>query len=151
MAAKKKPKKSGARKKPQRRLTDKELFGMPLSKLQKLAIRDGQRQEKAKNSEIDMNTWLQMNHTCRACWAGCIMRFSQGMKHDDESEDEYSGWRHAVDELRSGYVGGALSALGRWGAASHPLNRDVADYDDDREQFWKDMKQLAKDLKEANL
>lgn len=144
--------------------TKKKLRHKKLHSLLALALRDVAKQEKAKDSVVEMGTWYESNGKCMACAAGSVMRFTLGVSRatakrragdisplDFDADTRQRLW--ALNNLRSGCVRYAANDL--FGHSSRVpsdlLYVSVADYNDDPQQWWKDMRSLHSRLKAANL
>ncbi len=150
---------------PQKRkrpLTDAYLNSLPLWKLLSIAMVDLRKQERAKNSRVDMGEWLSQNGKCAACAAGSVLRWSRcidaGAYEDSElSNDEAAiwhttyRWRHAIDLLRSGRASGAATRLGRNGFSVCGFDRTITSYHSNSDDFWCDITKLRDDLKKAGV
>lgn len=123
-----------------------------LSTLLAIGLRDLRKQERAKNSVVDMGTWLQWNGKCSACFAGSVMRFSLDCKrHGESTPYEYPNETYrplsALNCLRLGMV---FDASHRMCINTKVRDRGVGKYDGPNGEWWKSMRQLLKELKAAN-
>lgn len=139
---------------PKTKLTDSELNSWPLWKLLRLARRDLRRFERTAGCVVDMSCWLtRRGRKCVGCMAGSVLREEFGRR--SARCGHVPKWTAAVNALRTGCVGSALDHLSRnWQRRpfdDHPLDRYVADYHEDRPQFYRDMLALERDLKAAGL
>lgn len=102
-----------------------------------------------------MGLWLHTRDdgTCIACLAGSVLRYEFGFSDlpDAWNEAAFDRWSKALNCLRFGGVGGALGTLGRDPIPGYQLDRVVTQYRIDRDGFWRDMRRLWRDLKEAGL
>jgi hypothetical protein len=125
-----------------------------LSTLLAIGLRDLRKQERAKNSVVDMDEWLlRGDDGCSACLAGSVLRFSLnarvnrlGESHPWMKPQDVCERLLALNEVRCGRV---PSASERIGVATKFSNRIVANYHYDRDQWWADMEQLLSDLRKA--
>lgn len=128
-----------------------------LSSLLAIGLRDLRKQERAKNSVVDMNEWYKCNGTCTTCLAGSVMRFSMGVGRTEangiwqfELPDDACGQLSALNDLRSGGVYSAWKAWrGEWREDLRSLVRDVPRYDGPNGDWWKAMRKLLADLRKA--
>ena len=138
-----------------------------LSQILAIALHDLKKVERNKKFVVDMGTWYYPTETktCEVCLAGAVMVGRYGKfveawgvgvspekfsKHDDATHKFY-----ALDSLRCGYLAAALSHMGvnpkeYVGDGVEPI-RTVAEYHDDKNQWWADMRKLLADLKKAGL
>jgi hypothetical protein len=119
-----------------------------LSSLLALALRDVRKQERAKNSVVEMGVWLRQNGKCLACAAGSVMRFSLSGKHYHPSQYDAptKNRLYAINELREGWCTFAAQYLG---TTSRLPYRQAPEYDGPRGEWWKAMRKLLADLKAA--
>lgn len=123
--------------------TSDKLNKLKLHELLGMALKDAKKQENDPKSVLQMtDTWMDdVNGKCVACLAGSVMRHSCGITtaaldvlHDDHSD--MPKWVEAIDCLRVGGIGQALSALGR----NYPCNLQstsaVVEYKKDPEAWW---------------
>lgn len=147
-----KSKRKPAARKPRPKLTDAKLNAMKLHELMKIAMRDTRKQERAKNSVVDMGEWLFPGNgePCAACFAGSVMRHSQGrLAH--RFADDHPAWAMALDNLRLGFVNSALEDFGRPLEPKWSCQYRVPYYPEDRDAWWAAMRKLYRDLKDADL
>lgn len=134
------------------KLTHEQLNAMPLHKLLAIGLRDLRKHEKARDCIVDMGDWLRSNGKCRACLAGSVLRHEFGCRNLRDAMQFNTNWMEALDQLRRGDVCEALFRIGRMETvATAGLNRTIQHYLIDREQFYRDMCKLHRDLKEAGL
>lgn len=143
-------------KKRRKPLTDAYLNGLPLWKLLAIGLRDLEKQERAPRSAVAMGVWFVRGSVCKACLAGSVMRFScrTRVKCGREFSEQHpqQRWVNALDDLRMGDVSCALMSLGRKRTQqAYSLDRIITYYEHNREAFWREMRQLQKDLKAADL
>lgn len=129
-----------------------------LSTLLAIGLRDLRKQERAKNCIVDMGIWwmpsVDKTDECVTCLAGSVMKFGLkkprghgGEEIMPEDYDRRTGnclW--ALNSLRSGGIQFAARLLS---VTTNFDDRRVADYEDERDQWWADMKQLLADLRAA--
>lgn len=127
------------------------LIQQPLWKILAIAITDMRKQERAPRSRIDMDEWFRTNGECVACAAGSVLRWSFGAESRDEFWEIASGTslRHAIDRLRSGLISSALFYLDRQQTIKHDCY--IRSYANCREGFWRDIRDLQKRLRAANI
>lgn len=126
-----------------------------LSTLLAIGLRDLRKQERAPDSEVNMEIWFKRNGKCVTCLAGSVMRFSLGCNRGGEEvcpidlkTDQWSrSALNALNDLRDGYVRLAAEEMGMLTTA---CNRYVPDYDGPNGEWWAAMRQLLKDLKAAH-
>jgi hypothetical protein len=125
-----------------------------LSTLLAIGLRDLRKQERAKNSVVDMDVCLKQNGECVACLAGSVMRFSLDNHKpraflDDESHDlETQSRLRALDKIRLGYVRTASECMGV--ITQLPFRTiETPKYDGPNGEWWAAMKSLLKELREA--
>lgn len=150
-----------------------------LSEILEIAIDDLLATEKLKDVEINMGAWVEpkeaeydydkdkyvQENGCIVCMAGSVMRqrYPKVIKelefsatpHDFSEYDDAENKLNAINSLRCGHVAAAARELG-YGeqfmkVRYRDFDRSVAEYEDDRTQFLKDMRRLLKDLKEAGI
>lgn len=121
-----------------------------LSTLLEIGLRDLRKQEMAENSEVDMQTCLKRNGKCVACLGGSVMRFSLGNRAKEAWFNAYDSETclrlSALDSLRKGFVDSAAYSLG---VPTSIQLRYVQAYDGPNGEWWKAMRQLLKELKDA--
>lgn len=120
-----------------------------LSQLLAIGLRDLRKQERAKDSEVDMGIWLRRNGTCVACIAGSVMRFSLGIrKHGETDPYDLPDYKlmSALNCLRGGDVEEAAKRLK---VKTKLEYRPICGYDGPNGEWWREMKSLLKDLKAA--
>lgn len=125
-----------------------------LSSLLAIGLRDLRKQERAKDSVVNMAEWYRCNGKCTACLAGSVLRFSMGFGRQkgyfdgSEFSKQISRQMEALNDLRSGYVGWAKQLLAGGSKFSHPLDcwDDMPRYDGPGGEWWKRIKQLHADL-----
>jgi hypothetical protein len=134
-----------------------------------IAMKDLRAVEKLNRVVVDMSVFWSKNETgeCGVCFAGAVIH--KRAKGLDKLEEDWAGdaecspshfktdvarklW--ALDSLRLGCVGDALGAMtNRAMVLSDPPktpDREVVDYEEDREKWWEQMRQLRKELKANN-
>jgi hypothetical protein len=103
-----------------------------------------------------MDEWLKQNGKCAACLAGSVLRFSLGAKPlngaypilDDYAVSRENGDRlEALNDLRLGLV--KLAADWLRVSTKLPRTSGMPSYDGPNGEWWKAMKSLLKDLREA--
>lgn len=152
-----------------------------LHQILKIALHDLRAAEKSKKYVIDMYEWYAPAEggKCQVCLAGSVMagryksvcdkklkEYPHGISPEVLRDyDEATAKLDALNALRCGDVGDAAHLLHgeteycgyRYDiskcpyAKYHKLDRQVMPYDDNRESWWEDMKELLADLKEDDL
>lgn len=133
-----------------------------LSTLLAIGLRDLKKQERTKNSVVDMSVWYSKNGQCATCLAGSVMRFSFGCRkketlypvingrefdeHDFSCDTQTYQRLWALNDLRCGDVYAAADRLGVETSLS-PFS--APEYDGPNGEWWAAMKQLLADLRRA--
>ena len=136
-------------------MTDKQLARIKKpSKLIRIALKDLAWVEKSKDHVVYMGVWhgTVISGKCGVCFAGGIIAHSFGtdpsVKTHPRNFHSYSQ-QYALDELRTGNVTCALSYVGL--NPNKFSNRSITLYRNDKRQFKKEMRALARDLEQAGL
>ena len=129
-----------------------------LSDLLELSLVDLIKCERSPRYEINMGMYhTPIGSTCEVCLAGSVMAQTLNADrrlniNDTNYPDKLERKLNALDDLRCGDVGWALMYLDRRRKHSeHPLNRDIVPYDDNPGVFKREMRKLARDLREIGL
>lgn len=134
-----------------------------LWKLWRIALTDLRLAERDKNCRIDMKVWFERSSPrakhCVVCAAGSVLRrrgdvvgvTSFHPNHDFKFGDKLK----AINNLRDGFVGYALEEVDFPVPESFDMSQynyiPIAEYGENKKQFWKDARRLLKYLKENNL
>ena len=133
------------------------------SALLALGIRDLCRAGNDPRYEIDMSHWHKGTmrpdpyldeDKCHVCMAGAVIAMTLGLGPECDADlASFSGAvaerLSALNAFREGRVAQGLLTMGCLGNTA--LNRDVADYEEDPEQFLEDMQDLVRDLEAEEL
>lgn len=136
-----------------------------LSQILRLALHDLKLVERNRRYEVDMGTWVSRSRDgkCNVCLAGAVMvsRFRIGVKCFDYNctpanlgEDSTAQKLRALNALRTGSIRQALYEIGTptWTLLQDvPPGRRVCQYEENKVDWWKSMRQLLKDLRAAGL
>lgn len=130
---------------------------MKPSELIRLALGDLEKCENDSRYGINMSTWHSLDETglCEVCLAGSVMAQTLNYSPKDNIFDVCSipdGWGQrlvALDYFRKGMIEGGLRLMGL--KSDKYLDRMIYPYRQDRDNFQKNMKQLANDLEENGL
>lgn len=130
-----------------------------LSDLILLGLNDESKAHRSKKYEVVMDgEWHNPNGVCTVCFAGSVMAFSKEIaidcqiKHTNLEFSEYDSARYcALDRIRKGEMENALTEMG-YDLPTYLVDEVVVeDYEDNRVEWRKDMKEIAMKLKEYNL
>ena len=98
---------------------DQAVNSSSLSALAEIAVEDMEQLIKKRNYTPDCDTWVDFDSPkkCKACLAGAVMLFTNGVK---SNEDFYmpTSWQEALESLRKGNVFPAYTTLF---LLTHPL------------------------------
>ena len=132
-----------------------------LKTLLAIAMHDLRVAEKTCGVHIDMGIWYEREGgTCTVCMAGSVLRhrYKDMLKGISECSPscctpnyKVAQRMSAINSLRTGSVSGALYYMGVDDKQGTSLDREVAGYRFDRKGFWRDMRQLLKDLRQADI
>lgn len=126
-----------------------------LSGLIDVALTDLRAIEQDKRYVVDMIQWHRpAGGRCYVCLAGAVMAQELGVALDaycwpSTVSDDLAFKLLALEYLRSGKVRLAMDYMKL--AGRYDLDRSIADYHADRDQFFADMEKLASDLRAAGL
>jgi hypothetical protein len=129
---------------------------MKPSELLELAMNDLEKCEADPRYEISMESWHDPNgEICKVCLAGAVMAQTCGlpinMVSSGLAKDVGEDWEKGTDALNAFRMGKINLALRYIGYGGDWTDRDIVSYHDDKDKFKKQMRQLVKDLKEAEL
>lgn len=117
------------------------------SALIRLAVRDLEKAERARNYKVDMGTWHTPNGKCRVCFAGAVMAGTLGASRKDclspQSFGDDAAKLESLDYFRTGHIRLGLQINGRETPAAVSNFAVVPDYDEDPKAFKRDMRKLA--------
>lgn len=129
-----------------------------LSELLEMALRDFEVCENSPEVTIDMTVWYQ---DCKVCLAGAVI-YRNNLKIEkfagQNIPDEGAKYLRAINYLRQGFVSIAQYCLNgtfvQGVLQEYPPStvraREIVSYHMNREKWWKQIRELLKDLKEAN-
>jgi len=128
-----------------------------LSDLIELALGDLIKCERSPKYKIDMGNWHHPRlDKCFICLAGAII--AQSLNVDVKTDyypsdfNDFTERRlNALNFLRGGNVGFAYSTLDERRKLTHFLDRSIISYEDNPGKFKRQMRKLARDLREAGL
>jgi len=125
-----------------------------LSRLLTIAVADLLRAEKRKGVSVRMSCWVNTHRgTCYVCLAGASLlacrNWDAGKAASVVLTDSVWPRVLALNYLRVGRVSSAKLMMKN--PYTNELDREVADYHKNRDQFFADMKTLIKDLRAAKL
>lgn len=125
------------------------------SDLAELVLRDMRKAIRSPLYHIDMSVFHVPNKTCAVCAAGSVMAFTLNGPHDEHQlpgnfPEPTKRKLYAIDHLRTGNMGAAFAIMDRSSLKGEQFTRVIANYDEhDRKPFFRDMRQLIKDLRAA--
>lgn len=127
-----------------------------LSDLILVALDDLEKVENDERYTVNMDWWHRSGDTCLVCLAGSVMAKSLDVSPDctrfpNDFDDKTEAKLDALNWARVGDVSYALYHLDVPSSDYTSLDREVADYQDDPEQFKADMREIAAALKEQDL
>ena len=129
-----------------------------LWKLIKLALKDLKELEKNPRIKINMGAWHKMvGKKCLVCLGGAYLhcevmgrkKFETKFIHDLDLET--IKLMLCLDSLRVGNLVGAVCSFYNATYHASPPNRHMIYFEEDQKGWWKDMKQILKELKEYDV
>ena len=124
------------------------------SELLRVALDDLRKCEADPRFKIDMSQWVMpQDGVCYVCLAGSVMIQELGASPKigclpSHFSEEVSDKLDALNEFRMGFIDAAYESLGQELPENLPEGIRVTRYNDDKEQFHKDMESLIKLLQE---
>lgn len=134
-----------------------------LWKLWRIALTDLRLAERDKNCKISMVVWFKRKSPrakqCVVCAAGSVLRRRGDIVgitcYYPMYDNKFGSRLMAINGLREGFVKYALEESDFPIPKSFDINQcgyfPIAEYDENKKQFWKDARQLLKYLKENDL